>query len=152
MKESWLKWEHSIPGHSPEIRVDLWNSSTRGNETVCRRQDLEESFKSHRGMTCSLCLLLSPCMATTLSPRLVPGSATVPKEEKELILSFTQNPLLEDDVKMCLALSCAYNYEHNPCSWRNKRIYGPLPMLRCATSGVWKIEKSTRIEDIAGQT
>lgn len=72
MKESWPTWEHSIPGHSPEIRVDLWNSCTRGDETVCRRQDLVESFKSHRGMTRSLSPLLLLSVATTLSPRLVP--------------------------------------------------------------------------------
>lgn len=59
MKESWLKWEHSIPGHSPEIRVDLWNSSAWGNETVRCRQDLGESFKNHRGMTRSLSFAFS---------------------------------------------------------------------------------------------
>lgn len=80
-----------------------------------------------------------------------PGSAAVPKEEKELIRSFSQSPLLGDDVKMCLALSCGDNYESYPSSRRYEQIYGPLPMLRCATSGVQTVEKRTGMEDIAGQ-
>lgn len=152
MKESWLKREHGIPGHSPEIRVDLWNSSARGNEMVCRRQDLGESFKSHWGVTRSLCLLLSLSMPTTLSPRLVPWLCCSFQRREGTNPFLSQSPLLDDDdAKMCLALSCGDNYERFPRSWRYEWIYG-MPVLRCTTSGVWEIENRTDMEDIAELT
>lgn len=129
MKESWLKRTHSIPGHSPEIRVDLWNSSARGNEMVCRRQDLGESFKSHWGMTRSLSFAFSLSMPTTLSPRLIPCLCCSSQRREGTNPFLSQGPLLDDDVKMCLAVSCGDNYEHYPCSQRYERIYG-MPMLR----------------------
>lgn len=124
MKESWPKWERSIPGHSPEIRVDLWNSSTWGNETLGHGQDLGESFKSQRGMNRSLCLLLSLSMTATLSPWFFPCLCCSSQGRDGTNPLFLPKSLARRWCEDVLAHSCGDNYEHCPCSRRYERIYG----------------------------
>lgn len=130
--------------------MDLWNFSTRGNEMVCRLQDLKESFKSHQGMTRSLCLLLFFPVATTLLPQLVQWLCCSSQRREETNPVF----LLKSHARRwCEDVLSAFLWRQLWALFLQPEIRADLWAIDNAQMcHIWGVEKRTGIEDIAGQT